>query len=82
LLKELNLTEGRCTGIPKIRMALKKNGSPPPIFKTDRNRTCFLTTILMHTDYSKASQKHHLKDTETSSVNQSNCPKIAQRIQV
>jgi len=26
-LKELKLTEGRCTGIPKIRKALRENGS-------------------------------------------------------
>lgn len=28
-LKELDLTEGRCTGIPKMRAAMEKNGSPP-----------------------------------------------------
>jgi len=35
-LKELELTEGRCTGIPKIRAAMEKNGSPPPRFSTPR----------------------------------------------
>ena len=34
-LKELDLTEGRGTGIPKIRHALKKNYSLKPIFETD-----------------------------------------------
>ena len=29
-LKELDLTEGRCTGIPIIRAAMANNGSPPP----------------------------------------------------
>ena len=29
-LKELELTEGRCTGIPKIRAGMERNGSPPP----------------------------------------------------
>ncbi|MEO8613788.1 MAG: ATP-binding protein, partial [Luteolibacter sp.] len=28
-LKELDITEGRSTGIPKILRAMKKNGSPP-----------------------------------------------------
>lgn len=27
-LKEMHLTEGRSTGIPKIRRAIKRNGSP------------------------------------------------------
>ena len=31
-LKELKLTEGRCTGIPKIRKAMRENGSPEPIY--------------------------------------------------
>jgi ATP-dependent DNA helicase RecG len=47
-LKELRLTEGRGTGIPKIRNAMKLNGSPSPTFKTDRNRTYFLTTLPIH----------------------------------
>ncbi len=38
-LKELELTEGRCTGIPKIRAAMAKNGSPPARFSTDEGRT-------------------------------------------
>ena len=28
-LKELDLTEGRCTGIPTIQAAMAENGSPP-----------------------------------------------------
>lgn len=34
-LKELKLTEGRNTGIPKIKRALKNNGSKEPIFETN-----------------------------------------------
>ena len=49
-LKELHLTEGRGTGIPKIRNFLKKNGSPNPIFETDPDRTYFLTTLKPHPD--------------------------------
>lgn len=44
-LKELKLTEGRSTGIPKIRDAMKKNGSPKPTFKTDKDSTYFLTIL-------------------------------------
>jgi ATP-dependent DNA helicase RecG len=42
-LRELHLTEGKGTGIPKIRKALKNNGSPEPIFETDDDRSYFLT---------------------------------------
>jgi ATP-dependent DNA helicase RecG len=47
-LKELELTEGRCTGIPKIRAAMEKNGSPPPRFSTDEGRTYFLVELPVH----------------------------------
>jgi ATP-dependent DNA helicase RecG len=40
-LKELRLTEGRGTGIPTVISALKKNGSPEPIFQTDEDRSYF-----------------------------------------
>jgi len=41
-LKELDLTEGRSTGIPKIFKEMAANGSPPPIFETDDNRISFV----------------------------------------
>lgn len=44
-LRELHLTEGKGIGIPKIRRALKNNGSPEPIFETDDDRSYFLTTF-------------------------------------
>ncbi len=44
-LKELELTEGRCTGFPKIRRALKANGSPAPVFQTDADREYFMVTL-------------------------------------
>ena len=40
-LKELDLTEGRSTGIPKILRAMLENGSPAPRFETDDDRTYF-----------------------------------------
>ena len=36
-LKEMDLTEGRSTGIPKMRFFMKRNGSPKPVFKTDED---------------------------------------------
>jgi len=47
-LKELDLTEGRCTGIPTIRAAMAENGSPPPKFSTDDQRTHFLVELPVH----------------------------------
>ena len=47
-LKELNLTEGRGTGIPKILRAIQKNGSPPPVFETDEDRTYFVARFPIH----------------------------------
>ncbi len=44
-LKELHLTEGKGTGIPKIRRAMKNNGSDEPIFETDDARSYFLVTL-------------------------------------
>ena len=37
-LKELDLTEGRSTGVPKILKAMAANGSPAPRFETDDDR--------------------------------------------
>ena len=45
LLKELRLTEGKGTGIPKIRRAMKNNDSQAPLFETDDERSYFLTTL-------------------------------------
>ncbi len=42
-LKELELTEGRSTGIPKILRILKNNGSPLPEFITNNDHDHFLT---------------------------------------
>lgn len=47
-LKELHLTEGRCTGVPKIHRAMEKNGSPPAIFETDQDNLYFLTVLPIH----------------------------------
>ena len=44
-LKELHLTEGKGTGIPKIRRAMRNNGSDEPIFETDDDRSYFLTIL-------------------------------------
>jgi ATP-dependent DNA helicase RecG len=47
-LKELDLTEGRSTGIPKILKVMKENGSPTPEFESDDDRTSFLIRLPVH----------------------------------
>ncbi|MFH0938059.1 MAG: ATP-binding protein, partial [Planctomycetota bacterium] len=47
-LKELELTEGRSTGIPKILKTMKANGSLPPEFETNEERTHFLIRLPVH----------------------------------
>ena len=46
--KELEMTEGRGTGIPKIRAAMKRNGSPKAKFKTDDLRLWFRVELPVH----------------------------------
>ena len=50
-LKELNLTEGRATGIPTVQKSLRDNGSGPAVIETDENRTYFLISIPIRTDF-------------------------------
>ena len=47
-LKELDLTEGRSTGISKIIKAMAANGSPAPEFETDEDRSYFLIRLPVH----------------------------------
>ena len=54
-LKELDLTEGRATGIPTIQRNLKLNGNKPAVIETDDDRTYFLITIPCREDMVSAS---------------------------
>ncbi len=47
-LKELDLTEGRSTGISKILKVTAANGSPTPEIETDDDRTHFLIRLPVH----------------------------------
>lgn len=59
-LKELDLTEGRATGIPTIQKALKDNGSERASIETDDDRTYFLMTIPCHSSFGDMSPKLNL----------------------
>jgi ATP-dependent DNA helicase RecG len=48
LLKELRLAETRGTGIRKIYSAMAANGSPPPRFRFDSDRTYFTVVLPAH----------------------------------
>jgi ATP-dependent DNA helicase RecG len=59
-LKELDLTEGRGTGIPKIMLAIRRNRSPEPKFETNRERSFFTVAFPVHP---KAKSVHAESDT-------------------
>lgn len=50
-LKELHLIEGRNTGVPTMLKALAANGSEPPIFETDPERTYFEVVFREHESF-------------------------------
>ena len=49
-LKELKLTEGRATGVPKIMRAMSANGSAPAEFEFDEDHSYFLVRLWAHVD--------------------------------
>ena len=50
-LKELDLTEGRGTGFPKMNKKMENNGSPQPIVETNELGVYFMVTLPIHTRY-------------------------------
>jgi ATP-dependent DNA helicase RecG len=67
-LKELDMTEGRGTGIPKVLRALRNNGSPLPKLITDKDRTYFLTEFKIHPAFTlQQLNSEHLEITENTS---------------
>ena len=55
-LKELQLSEGRATGIPAIQDELRKNGSEPAKIETDEDRTYFLIEIPCREGFENANE--------------------------
>ena len=66
--KELEMTEGRGTGIPKIQAAMKRNGSPKAKFKTDDLRLWFLVELPVHREFKKTNATDHVNDHVTDHV--------------
>lgn len=54
-LKELGLAEGRLSGLPKVFQTMEVNGSPPPRFEFDEQRTYFQATLPAHPEYAALS---------------------------
>lgn len=54
-LKELDLAEGRSTGVPKIFRAMSQNGSPPPEFEFDEDHSYFMVRLPAHPEARAAS---------------------------
>ena len=55
LFKEIGLAEKRLTGLDKVYDAMERNGSPPPEFYFDEERTFFQATLHAHPWRSAAS---------------------------
>lgn len=55
-LKELDLTEGKATGIPTIMKALEENGSPQAVFDTDEDRSYFHVTVPIQPEFLKSTK--------------------------
>ncbi len=66
-LKELQLAEGRNTGIPAIVEAMRSNGSEPPRFETDSERTYFSVILPVHPAFRNETKevKQTIKPTRT-----------------
>jgi ATP-dependent DNA helicase RecG len=67
-LKEMDLTEGRSTGIPKIRYFMKRNGSPAPVFTTDADLNYFLVTLYPHPLADQEEARRQLEEQVTEQV--------------
>ena len=66
-LKELEIVEGRNTGVPLILKSMRNNGSPLPIFETDADRSYFLTVLPIHPFFLKQ-ENNHSAETHPSKV--------------
>ena len=85
-LKELDLTEGRSTGVPTIQTTLAENGSPRAIFETTDDRLTFLITIPIHEMCSESSEttnessETHLESSERTTKSSERKRKSSERI--
>ncbi|MCW3787230.1 AlbA family DNA-binding domain-containing protein [Plebeiibacterium sediminum] len=70
LLKELELTEGRGTGLPTIYSAMTNNGSPKPLFDTDEpERRHFVCELPVHPGFVDDQVNVQVNDHDNDHVN-------------
>lgn len=83
-LKELDLTEGRATGIPTIQKKLRENGSPKATIETDESRSYFLIDIPARIDFVQDANSIRDSDIEQIRINLSKiCPRyVYERIRL
>ncbi|MBR1478227.1 MAG: putative DNA binding domain-containing protein [Lachnospiraceae bacterium] len=67
-LKELNIVEGRNTGVPLIVDSMQENGNGLPEFSTDEDRSFFLVTMPIHPVFLENSLSGKDKTTVSSSA--------------
>lgn len=70
-LKELDIVEGRNTGVPLIVSSMKNNGSGLPVFETDEDRSYFLTVLPIHPYFIKGPGTHANEQPEKDSSRRS-----------
>ena len=70
-LKELDIVEGRNTGVPLIVSSMKNNGSGLPVFETDEDRSYFLTVLPIHPYFIKGPDTHANEQPEKDSSRRS-----------
>ena len=63
-LKELDLSEGKSTGIPTIQEELRNNGSPKARFFTDDDRRAVTVEIPIHPDFLKKGEPQNEPQSE------------------
>lgn len=69
-LKEIDLSEGRATGIPTIQKHLRQNGSREATIETDENRSYFQLSIPCHPQYNADITNNNQKTTINSRLEQ------------
>lgn len=67
-LKELDIVEGRNTGVPLILSSMKNNGSELPVFETDEDRSYFLTVLPVHPYFLQPQKPFEPTPADTASV--------------
>ena len=61
-------SEGRGTGIRKIRNQMQLNNSPEPNFITDDDNVFFMTELLIHSEFEAVTERATVSDTVNDTV--------------